>query len=129
MKAKKIILALAAISLFIPLASAQAADGCRIKEEKLERKLAYAKTHNNRGQIAGLEKALAEVRANCDPAGLRADSESKVRDKEDKVREREREVEEARRQGDQNKIAKKQKKLRQAQTELKEAQAKHEAWK
>ena len=128
MKMIKLAMIMAGLSLFLPLTSAQAGSrdsGCRIKEENLERKLEYARSANNHWQVAGLEKALDEVRRNCTEPRLKARNESKIRDKQEKVREREAELAEARAKGDPQKIAKRERKLREARAELEEAQAGH----
>ena len=123
MNAKKIVMALAALGLLLPLGSASAVEGCRFKEQKLEQRLATARAYNNTGQIAGLEKALAEVRRNCTDSGLMAKGDAKVQEKARKVKERERELEEARAKGNHGKIAKREQKLREARLELAKAQA------
>lgn len=120
MKARNLLLTLAGFSLILPLASVQAEDGCRIKEEKLERKLAIARAANNVWQAEGLEKALAEVRRNCSPDRLKSKRELKIQDKERKVKEREMELEEAIKKGDKKKIAKMEQKLHEAKAELEE---------
>lgn len=133
MKNTKFILALMAWALLLPLAQVQAEEGCRIKEEKLERKLAMARAANNPWQASGLERALAEVRRNCSEPRLKArndfkthQNDLKIEEKEEKVREREMELREARRKGDQKKIIKREKKLREAVAELEEARAKRD---
>ena len=123
MKITRLILILTAMGL-LPLAPALAGSrdyGCRQKEERLERNLALARAANNPWRVAGLEKALEEVRRNCTEPRPQAKNDSKILDKEEKVRERQLELEKARAGGDAKKIAKREKKLREAQAELEEA--------
>ncbi|MDX6018819.1 DUF1090 domain-containing protein [Scandinavium sp. V105_16] len=117
----------ALLLLALPATSAFAAaglTGCAAKKADIEQQIDYAKAHNNSYRVAGLEKALAEVTANCTDASLRADREADVRKKEQKVAEREQELNEAKASGRADKIEKKQEKLNDAKDEL--AQAKDE---
>jgi len=97
--------------------------GCAAKKDDIQQQIDYAKTHNNSYRIAGLEKALSEVNANCSDASLRADREADVRKKEQKVAEREQELTEAKATGHTDKIQKKQEKLVDAKEELADAKA------
>ncbi|HEX4502771.1 MAG TPA: DUF1090 domain-containing protein [Scandinavium sp.] len=97
--------------------------GCAAKKDEIQQQLDYAKKYNNSGQIAGLEKALKEVNANCTDASLRAEREADVREKEQKVTEREQELTEAKATGRSDKIQKKQEKLDDAKEELADAKA------
>lgn len=103
------------------LAAPQAATGCEAKRQDIEQQIDYARTHGNSHRVAGLEKALSEVNANCTDEGLRAERESDVRKKEQKVKERRQELAEAQADGRADKISKKQQKLEEAQAELDEA--------
>lgn len=95
--------------------------GCEGKRQKIEQQIDYARAHGNAHRVAGLQKALSEVNANCTNAGLRAERESDIRKKERKVEERRQELAEARADGRENKILNKQKKLKDALDELTEA--------
>jgi Protein of unknown function (DUF1090) len=97
--------------------------GCAAKKADIEQQIDYAKAHNNSHRVAGLEKALAEVSANCTDASLRAQREADVRKKEQKVTEREQELTEAQGSGRADKIKKKQEKLEDAKEELNAAKA------
>lgn len=107
-----------------PTSNTKGKGGCDIKVAKIEKEIAYAKAHGNKNRVAGLEKSLAEVKANCNDQDLRADMEQKVTDKQRKVVEREADLKEAQVKGDTKKIAKQQKKLAEAKQELLEAQQK-----
>lgn len=97
--------------------------GCAAKEANIQQQLDYAKAHNNSGRIAGLEKALSEVRANCTDASLQAQREENVREKEQKVAERQQELKEAQASEHSDKIEKRVRKLQEALSELTEAKA------
>jgi len=116
----------ALLLLALPAASALAQSnltGCAAKKDDIQQQIDYAKAHNNSYRIAGLEKALSEVSANCTDASLRADREADVRKKEQKVAEREQELNEAKATGRTDKIQKKQEKLDDAKEELADAKA------
>lgn len=104
--------------------------GCAIKAERIQKEIDYAKKYGNKHRIAGLEKALSEVKDNCTEASMQAehaekvlDKEKKVNEKQQKVAERERELAEATAKADLKKAAKKKQKLVEAQADLKKAQA------
>ena len=44
--------------------------GCAAKQAAIEAKLETARSFANEGQVAGLEKALSEVKEHCTEAGL-----------------------------------------------------------
>ncbi|QBH96568.1 DUF1090 domain-containing protein [Limnobaculum zhutongyuii] len=96
-------------------------DYCAIKEEKINQQIEYAKKYNNPHRLAGLERALSNVKAHCSNNGYIADAESKIADKERKVEKRRQELAEAKATGKSDKISKKQKKLQKAEAELDEA--------
>ncbi|MCR3765567.1 DUF1090 domain-containing protein, partial [Pseudomonas aeruginosa] len=75
----------------------------------------------NEGQVAGLEKALAEVKAHCTEAGLLRENKQKVIDSEREVSEREKDLRKAMGKGDPEKIEKRKAKLAEARAELEEA--------
>lgn len=104
-------------------ASHAAAETCASKQQKLETEIQYAQKHGNSHRVAGLKKALNDVKTHCTDAGLAAERQKKVEEKEARVQQRERELREAQEAGKTAKIADKQKKLDKAQAELQEAQA------
>ena len=122
---KQIKTALAGMLLLSPafsvLAAPQAATGCEAKRQSIEQQIDYARAHNNDHRVAGLQKALSEVKENCTDEGLRAERKADIREKEQKVEERRRELAEAKADGRTDKISKKQRKLEEAQAELDEA--------
>lgn len=123
MKHTQIVLAgmLVMAPFFSALAANQPATGCEAKRQNIERQIDYARVHGNNYRIAGLEKALSELNANCTNKGLRTERESDIRKKERKVEERRQELAEAQTEGRNDKISNKQRKLEQAQIELDEA--------
>lgn len=122
---KKLLL-LSAITVFTFSSSTALAtnslNGCEIKKQKLTEQIEYAKKHDNKYQIAGLETALSKVETYCTPESLYQESQQKVSEKEQKVKEREAELVETKAKGDIEKIAKRERKLAEAQAELHEAQ-------
>lgn len=97
--------------------------GCEGKKHDIEQQMDYASANGNKHRVAGLQKALSELNANCTNAGLRAERESDVRKKERKVEERRQELAEASADGREIKIRNKQEKLKEAQDELNEARS------
>jgi hypothetical protein len=92
--------------------------GCAAKREAIEQRIEAAKAHGNAAQQAGLERALAEVQANCTDAGLRQQRGAKIAEQRAEVRQREADLREAEAKGDPAKIAKRQAKLEEARAEL-----------
>ncbi len=117
----------ACLFVVIPAFAASAAQqseltGCAAKQYDIEKQIDYARTHGNQHRIAGLETALAEVKASCTESGLLADRQEKIREKERKVAARMAELNQAKATGDHDKIMKKEKKLAEAKEELVAAQ-------
>ncbi len=125
MKQMKTVLAamLVLTPAFSTLAATQAATGCEAKRQDIEQQIEYARAHNNDHRVAGLQKALSELKDNCTDEGLRAEREADVREKAQKVEERRQELAEAQADGRTDKISKKQRKLEEAQAELDEAKS------
>lgn len=109
------------VPAFSVLADSQPLNGCEAKRQNIEHQIEYARTYGDTFRIAGLNKALKELNANCSEQGLRAERESNIRKKEIKVEERRRELAEAQAEGRNEKIHKKQLKLEEAQDDLNEA--------
>ena len=110
--------------LAAPLMAAQQAPeltGCAAKVKKIETQLEYARAHNNPFQVAGLEKALKEVKANCTEAGLKKEREKKVLDAKHEVSQRQADLDKAMKKGDPEKIDKRKNKLAESRKELQEA--------
>lgn len=97
--------------------------GCAGKRQAIEIQIEEARAQGNDHRQAGLEKALAEVKAHCTDESLLQDREAKVHDAENEVREREADLQEAMDKGDADKIATRQAKLAEAHEELKDAKA------
>ncbi|MGY5955309.1 Protein YqjC [Kosakonia sp. BK9b] len=116
----RIALALALLSLS---AVSQAASPCQEKEQEIQREISYAEKHNNESRIAGLNKALREVRASCSDNKLRAAHQKKITEQREEVAERRRDLSEARQKGDADKISKREHKLKEAQEHLKALEA------
>ncbi|WP_421172060.1 DUF1090 domain-containing protein [Aeromonas sp. 601115] len=96
--------------------------GCKARLQAVNDQLVFAKAHNNAGQIAGLEQAARNIKANCTDEGLLKEQKERVNKLRGKVDERLLELQEARVSGKPDKIADKQSKLEQAQTDLLTAQ-------
>ena len=69
---------------------------CAQKEAALNEQLSYAQQHNNRHQVAGLKKALAEVKENCTAASVRHDAEQDVEKLQRKLKEKQQDLQESR---------------------------------
>ncbi len=101
---------LSAVIPFALLAASNAFAGtesCSAKISAIQAQIEVAKQYGNTHQIAGLQTALAQARANCTDAGQAAKAESKVRKAQEDVRETQQDV-------------------REAEQKLREAQAKHD---
>ncbi|CAI1064691.1 DUF1090 domain-containing protein [Serratia ficaria] len=107
----------------LPALSFAAEGGCAAKAQDIQQQIDYATQHGNTHRVAGLKKALSEVRSNCTEAGLQADRQKKIEEKQSKVAERQQELKAAQQTGNLEKVAKKQQKLAEAQADLKQAQA------
>lgn len=96
--------------------------GCKARLQAVNDQLVFAKAHNNAGQIAGLEQAARNIKANCTDEGLLKEQKERVNKLRGEVDERLLELQEARVAGKPGKIADKQSKLDQAQIDLLAAQ-------
>ncbi|NDJ56251.1 DUF1090 domain-containing protein [Enterobacteriaceae bacterium 4M9] len=113
-----------AIAFFSLSAAVQAATSpCEQKAKSIETRLFFAEKHSNSNEIAGLKKALQEVRSNCNDADVLAERQKKVAEKRADVAERRQELTEAQAKGDANKIAKRERKLAIAEQQLKALEA------
>ena len=116
------------LAVALPLSAAQPGaakgaplSGCAAKQAAIEAKLETARSFANEGQVAGLEKALSEVKEHCTEAGLLRENKQKVIDSEREVSEREKDLRKAMGKGDPEKIEKRKAKLAEARAELEEA--------
>lgn len=125
MKSVSTLVLLAAVGLATgPLQAAQpepGLTGCAAKRSAIENQLSEARAHNNSAQVAGLEKALSEVTANCTDSSLRKEREQKVLDARHEVNQRTKDLDKAMKKGDSEKINKRKEKLAEAKKELQEA--------
>lgn len=125
MKSVSTLVLLAAVGLAAgPLQAAQpepGLTGCAAKRSAIENQLSEARAHNNSAQVAGLEKALSEVTANCTDSSLRKEREQKVLDARHEVNQRTKDLDKAMKKGDPEKINKRKEKLADAKKELQEA--------
>lgn len=122
---KKLVSVLAVVAALGLSASAQAAESCASKTASLEKEISFAQQHGNLHKIAGLKKALAEVKAHCTDASVLADAKKEVKKLEKKVTEKREDIAEvqvdlrkAQAKGDLKKVAKYQKKLAEKQADL-----------
>ncbi|MEE3651253.1 MULTISPECIES: DUF1090 domain-containing protein [unclassified Brenneria] len=92
--------------------------GCLQKEQDIQSQIDHARQHGNQHRVQGLQRALAEVKANCTDAGLAAERQQKIAEKRAEVAERQRELNESQQRGDTQKILKHEKKLAEKQQEL-----------
>jgi hypothetical protein len=111
--------------LATPLFAAELAPqsvGCVAKSQEISSKLEEAKAEGNKEQQAGLEKALSEVKANCNEATLVKQQEQKVLDAKREVSRRQADLNKAMTKGDPEKINKRKDKLAESRKELQDAQ-------
>ncbi|MEW5561937.1 DUF1090 family protein [Enterobacter asburiae] len=89
-----LILVLVAVPSFFTEAVAKT-QNCEQRKEAIRRQMSYAKKYNNTYEIAGLERALSEVKQNCrDPSKQYSDGDD-IRRKERKVKELRKKLERA----------------------------------
>ncbi len=55
--------------------------GCKARLQAVNDQLVFAKAHNNAGQIAGLEQAARNIKANCTDEGLLKEQKVRCPDK------------------------------------------------
>lgn len=98
--------------------TAMAAGPCANKVKALETELNYAKTYGNRHRVAGVERALANVKAYCNDGDVVRDQQLKADKKRLEIRELELEIKQAQDQGRSSKADKKRRKLEEKKREL-----------
>ncbi|PWC15521.1 DUF1090 domain-containing protein [Brenneria roseae subsp. roseae] len=105
----------------ISLANAESIPGgCLQKEQEIQRQIDHARQYENAPRVAGLQRALAEVKAHCTDEGLAAERREKIAEQRQKVAERKQELSESRQKGDAEKVLVREKKLAEAEQELRE---------
>lgn len=111
------------------ISAAQAAESCAAKSAALEKEIRIAEQFGNSYKVAGLKKALAEVKAHCTNASVTADAqkdiaklEKKVAEKREDIAEAQADLREAQAKGDAQKIAKYQRKIAEKQADLRDVQ-------
>ena len=119
-------LALLTVASFMATPSLAAEDtqpltGCAAKRQAISTQIEQAKAHGNSEHQAGLEKALAEVTANCNDAALKKERENKVLDAKHEVSRRQADLDKAMKKGDADKINKRKDKLAQSRKDLQDA--------
>lgn len=110
--------------LAAPLMAAEPAPeltGCAAKKHEISQQLEQARAHGNSNQVAGLEKALSEVTANCTDSSLKKERETKVLDAKHEVSKRQADLDKAMKRGDPERIDKRKNKLAESRKELQEA--------
>jgi chromosome segregation ATPase len=126
---KKLVTVLAVVASVGMFSTAQAAETCAAKSSALEKEIKIAQQYGNSYKVAGLKKALAEVKAHCTNASVLADAqkdvaklEKKLAEKRDDVAEVQADLSEAKAKRDSKKIAKYQRKLAEKQADVREIQ-------
>jgi DNA repair exonuclease SbcCD ATPase subunit len=95
--------------------------GCDAKRESINEQIKRAKDRGNTNEIAGLNKAFEENKANCTEKGLLREHQNKVLDAKADVAKRETKLEEAKKKGKPEKIEKRKEELNESIEELNEA--------
>ena len=85
--------------------------GCDRKFCEIEQQIEYAKQADNPRKVDGLNKALAQARANCSDADLKQELMDDIRETEDDIAEYEADLLEAEASGNTKKVKKYQDKL------------------
>ena len=93
---KRLLVPLLSLAALFFTQQALAVQTCAQKEAALNEQLSYAQQHNNRHQVAGLKKALAEVKENCTAASVRHDAEQDVEKLQRKLKEKQQNLQESR---------------------------------
>ncbi|MBP6344438.1 DUF1090 domain-containing protein [Neisseriaceae bacterium CLB008] len=106
------------VAVLVSSAPALAAGPCANKVKALETELDYAKKYGNRHRVAGVERALANVRTYCKDGDVVRDQQLKADKKRLEIRELEAEIKQAEDQGRISKADKKRRKLLDKQQEL-----------
>lgn len=99
-------------------AAVMAAGPCANKAKALEIELDYAKAHGNGHRVAGIERALANVKAYCNDASEVREQQLKADKQRIKIKEVELAIKQAQDQGRSNKAQKKRLKLEKEQLKL-----------
>jgi predicted nucleic acid-binding Zn-ribbon protein len=129
----KKVVALGALSLFITfnVSHVQAAEyGCDVKRAEIEGEIGYAKAHNNRHKLAGLEDALDNVNKYCTNEKLLSEAMDKADDKTEKLNKEKAELAEieadlatATAEGNRKKVSKYQDKIAEQKSDISKAQS------
>lgn len=117
------------ISVLLLAGQAQGSEavGCKARHQAVTDQLVFARAHDNKDQVAGLEQALRNIEAHCTDAGLVEEQLQRVAKQREEVEERLADLQSARVSGKPDKIAKKQAKLEESQAELLDEQRELEA--
>lgn len=126
---KKFVPVLVVMASLGAMASAQAAQSCAAKEAALNKEIRIAQQFGNTHKVAGLKQALAEVKAHCTDASVKADAQKKVNKLEKKLADKRKDVtkiqselSQAQAKGKADKVAKYQRKLAEKQADVREVQ-------
>lgn len=124
---KKIVIASTLSLLFVSTATFAGTQDCATRISAIQTQIQNAKQWGNVNQVAGLERSLANVQANCTNAGQLERAERNVQDKQEDVRKAQAEVadaadklRDAQSRGDAKKIKSAQEKLADKQDKLSE---------
>lgn len=99
--------------------SAHSMAPCVEKQQDIQREIGFAEKNHNQSRIAGLNKALREVRDSCSNGELRAAHQQKILKQQQKIVEYRRNLVAAKNKGDADKIGKLEHELKEAQSQLK----------
>ncbi|WKX26115.1 DUF1090 family protein [Tatumella ptyseos] len=92
---KSLSVSLLSLATLLAAQQAFAVQTCAQKEAALNEQLSYAQQHNNSHQVAGLKKALAEVKENCTASSVRHDAEQDVEKLQRKLKEKQQDLQES----------------------------------
>ena len=122
---KRLSVPLLSLAALLVTQQAFAVQTCAQKEAALTEQLNEAQQHGNSHQVAGLKKALGEVKDHCTPATVRQDAEQdiqklqrKLQEKQQDLKESQQDLQEATAKNKSEKIAKYQEKIAEKQSDI-----------
>ncbi|MEG3131895.1 DUF1090 family protein [Pantoea cypripedii] len=83
----KMFLTLPLVAFTVASHASEQTQSCEQREAALQRQMGYAQEYNNRHEIAGLERAITEVKRHCRNSASRNGNAEEIRRREREVKE------------------------------------------